>query len=234
MFSREDKCAELDEIMTGISLYQLTACLNDRVARRAGVWIGAAFVILYLYSVGNIVIAPGIDLAFGSPIPAASVVSDWTGKMWKPIAPFVWEPIAALYLTRSVALFISIPNLFLALLFGTLVALNMAIAVARARLMRAAEKRGGFVGGLLASLPALLTGFTCCVPTIILALGSLAAVFTVAAIAIAPYFLPLAAVALAANLLWGLRQFSCALPAAQDQNETDAFVHKQKLQIKEG
>ena len=179
-----------------------------------GVWTGLAFVVLYLYSVGNIVIAPGTDLAFGRSIPAVSVVSDWPAKMWRSIAPFVWEPIVALYLTRSVALFISVPNVVLALLFGTLVALNMTVAVARARLMVTVKKGRGFVRGFLASLPALLTGFTCCVPTVILALGSLAAAFSVAAIAIAPYFLPVAAIALIANLFWGLRQFSCAVPAA--------------------
>jgi hypothetical protein len=198
-------------------LNQLTDCLSDRLARRVGVWLGLAFVLLYLYSVGNMVIAPGADLAFGRPIPAVSVVSDWGTKMWKPIAPFVWEPIFAVYPIRSVALFISVPNLLLALLLGSLVALNMAIAIARARLVVAVKKSGGFLSGFLASLPALFTGFACCVPTVILALGSLAAAFTVAAVTIAPYFLPLAVLALTGNLVWGLRQYSCALPAAESR-----------------
>jgi hypothetical protein len=192
-------------------------CLSDRVARRVGLPIGVSFVLLYLYSVGTIIIAPGVDLAFGRPIPAASIVSDWDTKMWKPTAPFVWEPIAAVYLTRSAALFISVPNLLLALLLGTLVALNMAVAIARARLMVRVKKGSGVIGGFLASLPALLTGFTCCVPTLILALGSLAAAFTVAAIAVAPYFLPVALLALMTNLIWGLCQFSCALPESRNR-----------------
>jgi hypothetical protein len=112
-----------------------------------------------------------------------------------------------------------------------LVALNMAIAVARARLLAATKKPSGFVGGFLASLPALLTGFICCVPTIILALGSVAAAFSVAAIAVAPYFLPLAAVALITNLLWSLRQFSCAI--ASDPKLNPCFTGK-KFTIKEG
>lgn len=220
--------------MTGTSLHRLTDCLNDRVARRAGVWMGAAFVVLYLYSVGNIVIAPGTDLAFGRPIPAASVVSDWTAKMWKPIAPFVWEPIAAFYLNRSVALFISVPNLFLALLLGTLVALNMAIAIARARAIVTGNKRTAFVSGLLPSLPALLTGFTCCLPTVILALSFLATGFGVAAIVIAPYFLPVAAIALIVNLLWGLRQFSCAIPSGPKPKSASNLFTGKELTIKEG
>jgi hypothetical protein len=217
-----------------LSLHQLTDCLSDRVVRRVGLWTGIAFLLLYLYSVGNIVIAPGVDLAFGRPIPIASVVSDWAAKMWKPISPFVWEPIVALYPIRSVALFISVPNVLMALLLGSLVGVNTAVAIARARLAAAAQRRGGFLRGFLASFPALLTGFTCCVPTIVLALGSLAAVFTVAAITMAPYFLPVAALALVGNVAWGLRKFSCALPQAQDQNRNNAFIHERQLRTKEG
>ena len=209
-----------------LSLHQLTDCLSDRVVRRVGLWTGIAFLLLYLYSVGNIVIAPGVDLAFGRPIPTASVVTDWAAKMWKPISPFVWEPIVALYPIRSVALFISVPNVLMALLLGSLVAVNTAVAIARARLVAAVQRRGGVLRGFLASFPALLTGVSCCVPTIVLALGSLAATFTVAAITITPFFLPAAALALAGNLLWGLRKFSCALPPAPDQNRIHPRMHK--------
>jgi hypothetical protein len=251
----------------------LSDCLNDRAARRVGLWTGVAFLLLYLYSVGNIVIGPGVDLAAGRATPSASFAYDWTEKMWKPIAPFVWEPIAALYPIRSIALFVSVPNILLSLLLGSLVGLNLTVAIARARLLAAterAEKRGFsraknakyakaaalrlqenfswrpwrlgarllfsaifvfFVvafhlrssAKLFVSFPALITGFACCVPTIVLALGSLAAVFTVAAITIAPYFLPVAAIALLANFIWGLRQFSCALPAAPGQKRTQLY-----------
>lgn len=208
-------------------------CLDDRVARRAGLWTGIAFLLLYLYSVGNIVIAPGVDLAFGRPTPTASVVSDWAAKIWKPIAPFVWEPVAAFYPIRSIAVFISVPNLLLALLLGILVGFNIAVAIARARLVVATKRGAGFLTGFFASLPALLTGFTCCVPTIILMLGSLAAASTVAAVAVAPYFLPIAVIALIANLLWGMRQFSCALPATQEPNRIRPFIDRRKLTRRE-
>lgn len=207
-------------------LQQLMDCLKDRLARRIGLAVGVVFVLLYLYSVGNIVIAPGADLTFGRPIPTAALVSDWAVKIWKPLAPFVWESIAALYPTRSLALFVSVPNLLLALLLGGLVGLNMAVAIGRARLILGAPKRKGFLRGFFASLPALLTGFTCCVPTIVLALGSLAAAFTVAAITMAPYFLPIAAITLIANLIWGLRQYACALPTASDQKKVTQLIHK--------
>ena len=62
-------------------------CIGDRVARRVGLSIGVAFVLWYLYSVGNVLVAPGLDLAFGRPTPTASLVSDWAAKMWKPTPP---------------------------------------------------------------------------------------------------------------------------------------------------
>ena len=93
--------------MVRIWLNRLTACLSDRMARRIGVWLGLVFALLYLYSVGNIVISPGADLAFGKPTPSIFLVSDWSAKIWKSIAPFAWEPIAPVYPLHSVALFIS-------------------------------------------------------------------------------------------------------------------------------
>lgn len=150
-------------------LQQLTDCLRDRLAGQIALWTAVVFLALYLYSVGNIVIAPGVDLAFGRTIPSIFIADDWSAKIWKPIAPFVWEPILALYPIHSVALFIAVPNLLLALFLGILVALNMSIAIARARMLVTGKIRGGFLSGFLASIPALLTGFTCCVPTIVLA-----------------------------------------------------------------
>ena len=195
-----------------LSLHQLTDCLSDRVVRRVGLWTGIAFLLLYLYSVGNIVIAPGVDLAFGRPIPTASVVSDWAAKMWKPISPFVWEPIVAFYPIRSVALFISVPNTFMALLLGSLVGVNTAVAIARARLLRGASTRGRFVSGFLTPLPALFTGVSCCVPTVVLVLGSFAATFTVGAITVSRFLLPVAIVVLTGNLFFCVRKATCALP----------------------
>ncbi len=182
-----------------------------RFGRRIAVLIGLAYALTYLYSVQNIVVAPGRDLALGAPVPSLAVVADWSAKLWKPIAPFVWEPVVAIHLVRPVAIFLSLPNLLVALGLGTLVGLNVAAAVARARVLRGRQPRIRSVRSLLASAPGLLTGFTCCVPTAVLALGSLAAGFTVAVIAVRPYFIPAAALALGANLAWNARRLHCEL-----------------------
>lgn len=180
--------------------------LGDRSSVVIGLLIGVAYVLAYLYSIQNIVVARGVDLAAGVPVPSAAIVADWSAKVWKPIAPFVWEPIVAVYPFRSVALFLSVPNLLIALSLGALVGLNVSVAVARVCAARAGGRPGGSAKGLLASVPGLLTGFTCCVPTAVLALGSLAAGFTVAVIAVRPYFIPAAALALIANLVWNARR----------------------------
>ncbi|MFQ5521828.1 MAG: hypothetical protein ACE5FK_10550 [Candidatus Methylomirabilia bacterium] len=191
--------------------------VRDRVARWAGLVAALAYALLYLYSVGNIVVAPGVDLVAGATVPSASIARDWSAKMWKPIAPFVWEPVAVVYPFRSVGVFLSVPNLLLALSLGALVGLNATVALARARLGRTAGGRRKTLGGLLASAPGLLTGLTCCAPTVVLALGSLAAGFTVAVLAVRPYFIPVAALALGLNLAWGLRQFGCSVaPVGRD------------------
>lgn len=190
--------------------------LRDRTSRRIGLWAGVGYVLAYLYSVQNIVVVPGADLIAGAPVPSAFVAADWSAKMWKSIAPFVWEPVLALYPLRSVALFLSVPNLLLALSLGALVGLNVRVAVARVRAARAPGGRTGAVKGILASAPGLLTGFTCCVPTTVLALGSLAAGLTVAVIAVRPYLIPVAALALTANLVWGFRRLRCQVAGASD------------------
>lgn len=189
------------------------ATTSDRLRVGWGIalLIGLAYALTYLYSVQNIVVVPGRDLALGAPVPSAAVAADWSAKLWKPIAPFVWEPVVAIHLFRPVALFLSLPNLLVALGLGTLVGLNVAVAVARVRVPRGMRPRTRSVRSLLASVPGLLTGFTCCVPTAVLALGSLAAGFTVAVIAVRPYFIPAAALALGANLAWNSRRLRCEL-----------------------
>lgn len=187
----------------------------DRVAIRTGLVASAIYALAYLYSVGSIVVAPGSDLVGGAPVPSAVIVPEWTTRMWKPIAPFVWEPIAAVYPLRWLALYLSVPNLLLTLLLAGLVGLNVMVVLARMRLVRTAGGEVRPLKGLLGAAPGLLTGFTCCVPTLVLALGSLAAGFTVAVIAVRPYFIPAAVIALIVNALWGLRQVSCPTHAGR-------------------
>lgn len=186
----------------------------DRSGRLIGLTAGVAYALAYLYSVQNIVVAPGADLVAGAPVPAVSIVAEWSAKIWKPIVPFVWEPVVAIYPLRWVAVFLSVPNLLVAGVLAALVGLNVSVAAAQIHVARTRGSQAGSVKGLVASVPGLLTGFACCVPTVVLALGSLAAGFTAAVIAVRPYFIPAAALALTANLLWGMRRLRCSLGEA--------------------
>jgi hypothetical protein len=107
-----------------------------------------------------------------------------------------------------------------ALTLGALVGLNAAVAVARVRIAPAGGGRAS-IKSLLASAPGLLTGFTCCVPTAVLALGSLAAGLTVAVVVARPYLVPAAALALAANLVWGARRRGRLLGESQSGPVSD-------------
>jgi hypothetical protein len=177
------------------------------VPAAVGLLVALAYLLVYLYSVQNLVVAPGLVVPGG--VPAVSVLPDWPAKVWKPIAPFLWEPVVAVYPTPGLALLLSPPNLLLGLLLAALLGLNVGVGLARLGAL-GPFRRGG--GGLAAAAPALLTGFACCVPTLVLALGALGASFTVAVIAVRPFFIPLAVLALTANLVWGLRRLRCEVP----------------------
>jgi hypothetical protein len=176
---------------------------------QVGALVALAYLLVYLYSVQNLLVAPGLVAPGG--VPSVAVLVDWHAKVWKPIAPFLWEPVVALYPLPGVALLVSPPNLLLGLLLAALLGANVGVVLARLG-ATGSFRRGG--GGVVASVPALLSGFACCVPTLVLALGALGATFTVAVIAVRPFFVPLAVLALAANLVWGLRRLRCEVPAA--------------------
>ncbi|MHA1909546.1 MAG: hypothetical protein ACW98Y_19765, partial [Candidatus Thorarchaeota archaeon] len=55
---------------------------------------------------------------------------------------------------------------------------------------------------ILSAVPALLTGFACCGPTLLLSLGIASASITIAFVTILPLFLPVALIGLVVSLLW--------------------------------
>lgn len=204
----------------------LIAILRLKRFRRLGLLASLVYLFAYLWSIQNIVYLPDFDLTHVAPIPSIALAEDWATKMWKSIAPFVWEPIAVIYPVNHIMVFISIPNLLIALLLSALVGLNLAVAGHRFAQCQAIGRRSGSFKGLLASVPSLLTGFTCCVPTFLIALGSLAAGLTVAVIALRPLFVPAAALALGLNLIWGTWQVSCRV---DDQRITHLDLQKERV-----
>jgi hypothetical protein len=155
-----------------------------------------AYLVVYLLAIQNVVFARSLRAEF----PSFELLPEWNDRLFETIAPFYFEPVAAIYVSDNLTVLLSPLNIVMGLVLGALVALNLAVAVDAYRHARACRRRA--IGGLLGSLPGFLTGFACCVPTVALVLG---AQFTVALIALRSWFFPVAVGAMSVSLLWNLR-----------------------------
>ena len=136
---------------------------KDKKAKRIAFWSSFAFVLVYLFSIENILFnGSGFSFVFSS---------NWMNLFFSQRVAFLFEPIGQIVIWKFVYL-ISIPNLVLGMVLGFFVYLNILIAVFTYRMPKVCNIRGKPTG-LLALLPSLLTGFACCAPTFLLALGPL-------------------------------------------------------------
>lgn len=195
----------------------LVAVLRLRRYRYFGLLVSLTYLIIYLFTIQNIAYLPEVDLSRQASIPSLKLAEDWSSKLWRPRAAFIWEPIGAFYLTRHLMVFISVPNMLIGLLLGTLVGLNLAVGFYQV-LSQGGWRTFSSIRGLLGAVPSLLTGFACCAPTFVIALSSLAAGLSVGIIAVRPYLVPLSGLVLGVNLLWGagrvLQGGRCEIEAA--------------------
>jgi hypothetical protein len=179
----------------------VAAALRDRRARRAAVAVAAAYLLVYLLAVGDVTVSPASDLSRFVDLPSLQVAPDWTAKLLARRAAFAWEPVLAVYPVNHVTVFVAPLDLAMGLLLGALAGLNVAVARRARRASRACRLRG--LAGLLGALPALLTGVTCCVPTLALALG---AQFTLPLLAVSDWLFPLTLTATTTSLAWSAQQ----------------------------
>lgn len=163
--------------------------------------ISAAVVALVLYLLAIDDIAPG-----GRPGASwVEVVPDWTERLFRARAPYLFEPVLAVQPLPQLTILLSPVNLVLGGLLAALVGLNLTVA-AYAAAQATACRRTGY-GRLLAALPALLTGVACCVPTFLIVLGSsTAAVLLPVVVPLRMLFYPLSLVLLSITLVWGTRR----------------------------
>lgn len=178
----------------------ISASLHLRFARRLGIGAGLLYLVIYLMAIQNLVIS-GTDLTRFVQVPSVAVASDWTSKVFRPIAAFYFEPVAAVYPVNHLTIFFSPVNLAMGTLLGGLVAVNVAVAAYLVRTSRACGTRA--YTGLLGALTGFLTGFACCVPTLAVVLG---AQFTIFLIAVRSYLFPFAVLALGVSLFWNVRR----------------------------
>jgi len=181
-----------------ISKKMLSMIKTDKTSRVLGYSAGISYFIVYLISIGNIFLTSKSEFSF-------FLVQDWPSRILQQKVAFLWEPIARLNL-GEVSFFISIPNLILGAALGTLVALNILIAVFSYRLPKICNLKHRYAG-VLGFLPATLTGFACCAPTFLIALGPLAtAGASTYVIALRPFLIPLSILLMTSSIIWMLRK----------------------------
>lgn len=141
-------------------------------------------------------------------IPSAEVFTDWSDKLFAERAPFLYEPVAAVYLLPQLAVFVSV-GIVIGWALGLPLALNVALAVDAAARVESCRRRA--YTPALGVLPTFLMGFACCAPTVILVLGTnVAASLMSVFIPLRTFLLPLAVVFMGAMLLWSVRRMRTA------------------------
>jgi hypothetical protein len=156
----------------------------------------AAYVFLYLAAMQYLIITPGAT----DSLLDLEVLPDWRNLAFRQRGPFLFEPIGVLHLA-PLAIFISIPNLAIALALGVLVGANVAASYYGFHALGMRGVRG--VHALIGTIPALISGAACCVPTLILVIGlqltaTLATVWS--------WLVPVSALLLIASLWWSLQR----------------------------
>jgi hypothetical protein len=135
------------------------------LARRDGQFVFAATALAYLV----VYLAAVQDLALGGTRFEVFVVADPLARAFEPTTgPFSYEAIARIDLVVATYLFAPLNAVFGAVL-AVLVGLNAAVATLLWRQPQACGVDAS--AGLLAGLPALLSGAACCGPIVLIVLG---------------------------------------------------------------
>jgi hypothetical protein len=174
---------------------KLKYVLSDKRSTKIAMVISLSYIILFLFSIGD------IRLSSSSNLLSIQVVDNWLEKVFKPVAPFLWEQIAVIHLVGGWAYLLSIPNLMVALILGVFVHLNIALAVFSYKVTPLKVSLRGVIG----LIPSFLAGLTCCVPTFIFAFGAISTSLTVFFIQLRQYLIPFSSLILTINLFYGFR-----------------------------
>jgi len=157
------------------------------------------YVLLYSVAVGDLAwsVSGGVGI---------SIVDQPFPRLFESLGPFQYEPIAFIQLGVVNYLFAPL-NALLGLGLAVLVGLNLAVAYGAWRRPAACglpESKGAAgATGLLAGVPALLSGTVCCGPVILLVVGVQA---TAGLLAVFQWLLPVAVVLLVGSLFVVSRQ----------------------------
>ncbi|WP_440990925.1 hypothetical protein [Haloarchaeobius baliensis] len=176
---------------TGRSLALL---VRRRDALAVASLLAVAYLVVYLVAVGDLTVRSGL------PVEVVTVVADPLSRMLERTGPFAWEPVALVDL--GVARWLVSPlNVAVGSVLALLVGANVGVTYLAWRHPQACgvERSRGGGSGVLAAVPALLSGSACCGPTVLLAVGVSA---SGTLLTVFEWLLPLGVLLLVASLLY--------------------------------
>ncbi len=157
-----------------------------------------AYFIIYLAATKFLILSFGIESIesfFGFKL-----LPNWAELIFRQRSTFLFESIGVISV-GPIKLFLSIGNFIIAFVLGILVGANIVVSYYS---FRSLSLRGtkGFIS-LLGTIPAIVSGAACCVPTLILVIGLQ---LTATLAAIWSLFVPLSGILLFLSLWWSLRR----------------------------
>lgn len=158
-----------------------------------------AYVLIYLFAIQYLTFTS--DIGEEESLLVLKIIPNWQELLFKQRAPFLFEAIGTLYLGDNLKVFISVPNIAIATMLGGLVAVNVSTSYYSFKMLGLKGVRG--ISSLLGTIPAIVSGAACCVPTLILVIGLQ---LTATIVTIWSFFVPLSAILLFLSLLWSLRR----------------------------
>lgn len=170
-----------------------TIAIRGAMSRRDGQAIlalsGLGYLLTYLWAIDHLFVESGVGYE-------VFFVENPLARATESMGPFLYEPIGRISVEVG-TLLVSPVNIAIGLTLGMLVGLNLAVSWVAWR--GPTVCRIGPGAGLAASVPALLSGFVCCGPVILLIFGIQA---SAGIITLFQWMLPLGVVMLILTLLW--------------------------------
>ena len=153
------------------------------------------YFLLYLYATQLLVFTPE------GPLFDLQFFPNWTTLVFQQRSTFLFESIGVIQITPYIQVFLSIVSMLIAAVLSYLVGLNVAVSYFVFRKVGWRGYKG--MASMIATVPALLGGAACCVPTLIIVLGLQ---FTATLSTIWPWFVPISFLLLVVSLWWALSQ----------------------------
>lgn len=137
------------------------------------------------------------------------LLDNWSELFFRERASFNWEPFVQISI-GTLRINISFFNLLLGLVLGFIAGINISLSVFS---LTEAPKacRVNPASGILSIVPSFFSGFLCCAPTFIVALGLSSAALTLFFIDVLPFLIPAAIISSMAVFFYTVRKLNKGL-----------------------